>query len=154
MMGISNPFINLFKQLGIYFYIPIVPLKKWMEYIPATETQMGMKQYYGDNKPGTVPNWKNKGNFYHASDIMTGKYNPFDFIAKFKNKPFFMAYGEKGYSTDKLQEFFDAVPSSSKEIMECKSGGHFDLYYKPEYTDPIVNKATEFLDKNGLAYQR
>lgn len=155
VMGISNPLINLCKQMGIYFYIPVVPFKKWMEYIPSTDTQKGMVQYYGyEGKPGTVPNWKNKANFYRASNIMTGAYNPFDYIARFKDKPFFMAYGEHGYGTDKLRAFFDDMPSQEKEIMECKSGGHFDLYYKPEFTGPIVEAVTAFLAKNGLAPKR
>ncbi len=151
MMGLSNPMINFFKMLGIYFYIPIVPLKKWMELIPATETQMGMKQYYGfGNKPGAVPNWKNKGNFYRASDIMTGKYNPFNYINQFSNKPFFMAYADGGYSTDKIQQFYDDIPSTKKDLLICPNSNHFDLYYKPEFVTPIVNNATDFLTKNNL----
>lgn len=146
MMGISNPLINLCKMLGIYFYIPIVPFKKWMALIPATETQVGMKQYYGgEGKPGFVPNWRNKGNFYRASYIMTGKYNPFDFISQFTNKPFFMAYAEGGYSTDKLQEFYDSIPADKKSLMVCKDSNHFDLYYKPEFVDSIVEGADNFL---------
>ncbi|WP_421921183.1 alpha/beta hydrolase [Marinifilum sp.] len=151
MMGISDPIIKLFKMLGVYFYIPIVPLKKWMELIPATETQTGMKQYYGyENKPGSVPSWKNKGNFYHASYIMTGKYNPFNYIKGFINKPFFMAYADGGYSTDKIEQFYNDVPADEKFIMVCPNSTHFDLYYKPEFVKPIVDQACEFLNQNNL----
>ena len=151
LMGISNPIINFFKMLGIYFYIPVVPLKKWMKLIPATETQTGMKQYYGfDNKPGTVPSWKNKGNFYHASAIMTGKYSPFNYIKQFTNKPFFMAYADGGYSTDQIQKFYDDIPADKKDLLVCSNSTHFDLYYKPEFVTPIINKATKFLGENSL----
>jgi len=149
LMGISNPLINFFKMFGIYFYIPIVPFKKWMELIPATETQIGMKQYYGgEGQPGNVPNWKNKGNFYHASYIMTGKYNPFGFVPKFINKPFFMAYADGGYSTNKIQDFYDHIPATEKELIVCKNANHFDLYYKPECVDVIVAGADKFLKNN------
>ncbi len=152
MMGISNPFINLFHKFGIYFYIPIVPLKKWMTYIPATPTQADMPQYYGyGDKPGASPSWKNKGNFYRASNIMTGKYNPFNFIKKYKNKPFFMAYADGGYSTEKIQEFYDAIPADKKDLLICKNATHFDLYYKPEFVDDIVERASQFLSKNSLS---
>jgi len=149
LMGLSDPIINLFKLFGVYFYIPIVPFKKWMEIIPATETQVGMKEYYGgEGQPGYVPNWKNKGNFYRASNIMTGRYNPFEYIKGFINKPFFMAYADGGYSVDKLQEFYAEIPADKKEIMVAEAATHFDLYYKPEFVDPIVNNADAFLRRN------
>lgn len=149
LMGLSNPFINLFKALGIFFYIPVVPFRKWMELIPATETQVGMKQYYGgQGQPGYTPNWKNKVNFYHASKIMEGTYNPFDFIPKFTNKPFFMAYADGGYSVDKLYEFYESIPADRKQLVVSKNANHFDLYYKPEFVDPIVDSADEFLRRN------
>lgn len=149
MMGLSNPMINFFKMLGIYFYIPIVPFKKWMTLIPATETQEGMKQYYGEKgQPGYVSNWKNKGNFYRSSNIMTGKYNPFDFIKKYTNKPFFMAYADGGYSTDKIKEFYDTIPADKKDLIVSKNATHFDLYYKAEFVDPIVDRADTFLKEN------
>ena len=151
LMGISDPIINFFGLLRIYFFIPIVPLRRWMELIPATETQVGMKQYYGfDNKPGTVPNWQNRGNFYHASHIMTGRYNPFDYIKRFVNKPFFMAYADGGYSTDKIQEFYDSVPANNKDLLVCQNSTHFDLYYKPEFVGPIVERVSNFLEENNL----
>jgi len=152
LMGISNPLINFFKIFGIYFYIPIVPLKNWMEYIPATETQAGMKQYYGyKNKPGAVPNWKNKGNFYRASNIMTGKYNPFNYIQKYQNKPLFMAYADRGYSINKIQEFYDSIPADKKDLLVCKNATHFDLYHKPEFVNQIIKRTTTFLQQNNLS---
>jgi len=151
LMGISNPIINFFKMLGIYFYIPIVPLKKWIEYIPATPTQAGMKQYYGfGDKPGATPTWKNKGNFYKASHIMTGKYNPFNWIKKYQNKPLFLAYADGGYATDKIEEYYNEIPADEKELMVCKNSTHFDLYYKPEFVNPIVERVTNFLSQNNL----
>lgn len=149
LMALSNPLINLFKNLGIYFYIPVVPFKKWMELIPATETQVGMKQYYGgEGQPGNAANWKNKVNFYRASNIMEGIYNPFDFIKGYINKPFYMAYADGGYSVDKLQEFYDSIPADKKELLISKNANHFDLYYKPEFVDAIVDSADKFLREN------
>lgn len=149
LMALSNPIVNLFKNLGIYFNIPVVPFEKWMELIPATETQKGMKQYYGGvGQPGYTPNWKNKVNFYHASNIMEGRYSPFDFIKRFINRPFYMAYADGGYSVDKLQEFYDSIPADSKELLVSKNANHFDLYYKPEFVDAIVDGADKFLRKS------
>ncbi|NRA50895.1 MAG: hypothetical protein HRU12_17335, partial [Phaeodactylibacter sp.] len=150
-IAVTKPLINALKQIGVYIFIPLVPLKKWMGMMPTADVQHGMKQYYGGKgKPGFTPSWKNKGNLYRVGDMMTGSYNPFDFIRKYINKPFFMAYADGGYSTDKLKAFYDQIPADKKELLVCPNSGHFDLYYKPEFVNPIVDKATTFLNDNNL----
>ena len=71
---------------------------------------------------------------------MLGVYNPFDFTSKFKDKPFFMAYADGGYSPELLQKFYDDISVDDKELFIGKNATHFDLYYKPEYVGPIVDK--------------
>ena len=97
--------------------------------------------------------WKNKGNFYKASHIMTGRYNPFNYIKKYQNKPLFLAYADGGYATDKIEEYYNTIPADKKELMVCNNATHFDLYYKPEYVNPIVEKVTNFLNQNSLKAQ-
>lgn len=151
IMGLTTPLINLFKTLGIYFYIPIVPFEKWMRLVPATDPQVGMTEYYGPKgQPGYVSNWENKRNLYRADVIITGKYNPFVFLKKLTNKPFFMAYADGGYSVEKIQEFYDAVPAEKKSLMICERSNHFDLYCKPEFVDSIVAAVDTFLKDHVL----
>lgn len=150
-IALTKPLVNLLKQIGVYVFIPLVPLRKWMKMMPTAEVQNGMTQYYGyEGKPGYTPSWKNKGNLYRVGDMMTGNYNPFDYISKYINKPFFMAYADGGYSPDKLRQFYDEIPADNKDLLVCPNSGHFDLYYKPEFVTPIVENATKFLNENSL----
>ena len=61
-----------------------------------------------------------------------------------------MAYAEGGYSTDKIQKFYDDIPTDQKDLLICPNSTYFDLYYKPEFVTPIVEKATDFLKNNKL----
>jgi hypothetical protein len=72
-----------------------------------------------------VPNWKNKLNLYKAENIMLGVYNPFDFTARFKGKPFFMAYADGGYSPELLQKFYDDISVDDKELLIGEDATHF-----------------------------
>lgn len=109
--------------------------------------QYGMMDYYLPGKPGDVPNWKNKVNFAKADNFIF-KYNPFDFTSNYKDKPFFMAYADGGYHPDLLQKFYDDIKVTDKDLLVCKNATHFDLYYKPEFVDPIVKKVTALFKKH------
>jgi hypothetical protein len=148
MMAIIKPLASILGKLGINLYFPAIPLKSWMKILPTLPVQHGMMQYYAPGKPGDVKNWKNKVNAYKAENIMLGKYNPFDYISKYKNKPFFMAYADGGYSTKLLQKFYDDICVKDKELFIAKNATHFDLYYKPEFVDPIVERITAFFKKH------
>jgi hypothetical protein len=51
-----------------------------------------------------------------------------------------MAYADGGYSPDLLQKFYDDITVDDKELLLCKDATHFDLHYKPEHVDPIVDR--------------
>lgn len=148
MMAIVKPLTTVLGKLGMNLYFPPVPIKSWMKALPTLPVQHGMMQYYAPGKAGDVPHWKNKINLYKAENIMLGKYNPFDFTAKYKNKPFFMAYADGGYSPELLQKFYDDISVDDKELFIAKNATHFDLYDKPEYVDPIVERITAFFKKH------
>jgi hypothetical protein len=143
MFGLIKPF----SILGLNIYFPAIPLKWWMKLMPTLPVQRGMMQYYPPGAPGDVPNWKNKVNAYKAENFIF-KYSPFNYTSKYKNKPFFMAYADGGYSTELLQKFYDEIFVDDKDLLVCKNATHFDLYYKPEYVDPIVERVTNIFNKH------
>jgi hypothetical protein len=140
MMAVVRPLTAALDKLGLNLYIPGVPIRSWMKVLPTLPVQHGMMQYYAPGTPGDVPNWKNRLNLHGAENIMLGIYNPFDFPSRFEDKPFFMAYADGGYSTELLQKFYDDVPVDDKDLLVCADATHFDLYYKPEHVDPIVDR--------------
>ena len=115
--------------------------------MPSVPVQQGMMQYYAPGAPGDVPNWKNRINFHGAQAFLL-EYNPFNYTSRFKNKPFFMAYADGGYSPELLQKFYDDIPVDDKELLVCENATHFDLYHKPEYTDPIVDRVADLFKRH------
>ncbi|MBU7017473.1 MAG: alpha/beta hydrolase [Theionarchaea archaeon] len=147
MMAFFKSFSFLLGLVGLDAYLPLVPIKSWMRLIPAIPVQHGMMLYYAPGTPGDVPNWKNKINLAKTDNFIL-RYNPFDFTSRFRDKPFFMAYADGGYSTDLLQKFYNDISVDDKELFVAKNATHFDLYYKPEFIDPIVEKVTAFFKKH------
>ena len=142
MFGLLRPLTNL----GVNIYFPAIPLSWWMRLMPTLPVQHGMMQYYAPGTPGDVPNWKNKINA-HKADNFIFKYNPFDATKKYNKKFYFMAYADGGYSTDLIQKYYDEVEVEDKELFIGQDATHFDLYYKPEYIDPIVEKIASLFGK-------
>jgi len=145
---VLKPIVNLFGMFGINFYTPLAPIS-WFErnVIPMMDSQWAALQYYGKGKPGDVPNWKNKINYY-KSENATLKYNPFEWIPKLKHKPFLMAYAEGGQNIPKIKEFYEQVDVENKDLMYFEGATHFDLYYKPEFVNPIVDRINDTFRQN------
>jgi hypothetical protein len=97
---------------------------------------IGMREYYLPGMPGGVPNWKNQMNLYSFETTMT-LYNAFEYIDDYEGNAFFMAYGTQGYYLDQTQAYYDAINAEEKELMTFDAG-HFELYWKPEYVNPIT----------------
>lgn len=147
MLLTMKPFISFFGWFGVNFYTPLAPMS-WFErkIMPMMDSQWAALQYYGKGKPGDTPNWKNKINYY-KSEISALTYNPFQWIPKIKDKPFFLAYAEGGQNTPKIKEFYDLIDVKHKDVMYFDGATHFDLYYKPEFVNPIVGRITETFQK-------
>jgi hypothetical protein len=95
-----------------------------------------MREYYLPGMPGGVPNWKNQMNLYSFETTMTS-YNPFDYLDDYEGNAFFMAWGTQGFYLDSAQAFYDSINAEEKELLVFDTG-HFDLYWRPEYVDPIT----------------
>jgi hypothetical protein len=106
-----------------------------------------MLEYYAPGKPGDFPNWQNRINI-HRMGLVVFRYNPFDYISGYKDKPFFMAYADGGYSTGMLQKYYDDIDVEDKDIFIGENASHFDLYYKPEYTNSIVDRITALFKRH------
>lgn len=149
----KNIFVPMLKPLkwlrnitGLNVYLYTVPDKWWQRALPNPAILYGMRDYYLKGKPGDVPSWKNKVNLQDTANIMY-KYNAFDYLSKYKDIPFFMAYGTRGYSPEKLQNFYENINAENKELMVLDAQ-HFEMYWKPEFVDQIVEKATDFIHRN------
>jgi len=150
MKNIFVPMLKPIKWLrnltGINVYLYTVPDKWWQRALPNPPILYGMGDYYLKGKPGDVPTWKNKVNLQDTANIMY-KYCAFDYLPQYKDTPFFMAYGTRGYSPKKLQSFYDQIQAKDKEVMVLDAQ-HFEMYWKPEFVNPIVERATAFINKN------
>lgn len=150
MKNIFVPMLKPIKWLrnltGINIYLYTVPDTWWQRALPNPSILYGMRTYYLKGKPGNVPSWKNKVNLQDTANIMY-KYNAFNYLSAYKEIPFFMAYGTRGYSPNKLQNFYDRINAKDKEVMVVDAQ-HFDMYWKPEVVNPIVDRATAFIHKN------
>lgn len=59
-----------------------------------------------------------------------------------------MAYADGGYHPDLLQKFYDLIAVDDKDLLICENPTHFDLCYKPEFVDPIVEKVTTLFKRH------
>jgi len=151
----SKPLIWFLNLLRIQMYVPLAPIKWSDKLYPATPMQKLAVEYYGPGMPGDVPNWVNKINF-HRGETGAITYDPFKWISKFNEnkKPYFMAYATGGSRPEKLQEFFDKIQSVDKEVMVIPDAHHFDLYYRPEHVDKIVDGIDKLFKRNLVHLHR
>lgn len=147
-------FVNTFRapadEYEKDYFMYVVPDTELRASLPgAMPVVREMSVYYLPGKPGDVPNWKNELNIYYFEEFIS--YNPFEMLPALNKRgiPFFMAYAENGYSTEKLNEFYDSVETADKELVVVEGAGHFDLYYKPEIVDPLVEKISSFFIGSG-----
>jgi hypothetical protein len=82
-----------------------------------------------------------------ASQLPLLRYDPFDVTARF-DKPYYMAYGTRGYSPDLLRRFFEDVrtPAGDKQLRVMEAA-HFDMYWQPRFVDPIVSDVSTFFSR-------
>ncbi len=132
--------VGLLDLFGLQMYVPLAPIKLTDKIYPTTKMQKLAIEYYGPGAIGDVPTWRNKVNFYKGE---TGaiEFDPFEYIDKYneQKKPYFMAFATGGCRPERLQDFYDKIESTDKEVMVIPNSHHFDLYYKPEHVNKIVD---------------
>jgi hypothetical protein len=143
MAMVTDVFVRAAARVGIDLYWYAVPPTRLLAALPFTlPIARGMRGYYLDGQPGYRPTWRNRINM--ASQLPLVRYDPFAITSTF-DKPFYMAYGAKGYSTNELQRFFDEVrtPAAQKQL-RVVDGTHFEIYWQPRFVDPIVDDVSRF----------
>lgn len=146
MATVTDLVVRACAGIGLQLYSFAVPPNRVLARLPCTlPIAAGMRAYYPEGQPGHRPAWRNRLNL--ASQLPMIRYNPFEFAARIE-KPYYMAYGLKGYSPDQLQRFFDEVrtPAADKQL-RVVDGTHFEMYYQPRFVDPIVDDVAAFFGR-------
>ncbi len=120
--------------------------------VPETEEEIqnslpvavGMRDYYLPGEPGYHPNWKNQLSNAVLDQALC--YSPFEATDLFNKLPFFLAVGTEAYTYDNTMSFYEQV-NGPKEKYVVQGAGHFELYWMPEYVNPISEKIDIFFRK-------
>jgi pimeloyl-ACP methyl ester carboxylesterase len=146
MATVTDLVVRTFAAIGIDLFWYAVPPNRFLAALPFTlHISRGMRDYYLEGRPGQSPTWRNRLNF--ASQLPLIRFNPFDITRRFK-KPYYLAYGTRGYSPDLMQQFFDDVqtPPEDKQLREV-DGTHFEMYWQPRFVEPIVQDVSAFFGR-------
>lgn len=146
MATVTDLIVRGLWSVGINLYSFAVPPNRFLARLPCTlPIAAGMRDYYPEGQPGFRPTWRNRINL--ASQLSMIRYNPFE-IAPRLDKPYYMAYGLKGYSPDRLLQFFDDVKSApAHKQLRVVDGTHFEIYYQPRFVEPIVDDIAAFFGR-------
>ena len=90
---------------------------------------------------GSHPNTKNR--VVTASLALHQTYQPFSFLSTIAPRPVLLIAGEKAQTLRFSRSAFNAA-AEPKELFVVPNAHHFDLYDKPEFTIPIIEKLTQF----------
>ncbi len=74
-------------------------------------------------------------------------YYPLEHMDQIAPRPVLLIAGEKAETRKFSQQAYDNA-KQPKELMIIPSASHFDLYDKPQFVNPAVEKLTAFFGKN------
>lgn len=94
---------------------------------------------------GQNPN--STGNFRYISTQNQMNFYPFDHINTISPRPILLIAGENA-ETLYYSKIAFANAGEPKELVIVPKAYHFDLYDKPEFVDPSVQKLATFFKKN------
>ncbi len=146
MATVTDVIVRMLGAVGINIYSWAVPPNRFLARLPCTlPIARGMRDYYLPGQPGDQPTWRNRINWLCQLSLV--RYDPFEMTARI-TRPFYMAYGSKGYSPQLLQRFFDTVrtPPGDKQV-RIVDGTHFEIYWQPRFVDPIVDDIATFFGR-------
>lgn len=145
MLALAAKGRQQYHETGKPVLIKVVPeTQKEIDAAP-TEIAKGMANYYLPGKPGNTPTWKNGFNTMTAEHLIT--WSIYNFTHLYEGIPTIVIYGDKAASKDGAERFYQQV-NGPKERVIVKGANHFDLYWKPEYVDPAVDRIEAFLKKH------
>jgi fermentation-respiration switch protein FrsA (DUF1100 family) len=116
------------------------------EEIPAGATGMYKEGYeYYRTPRGQHPNSQNKYVFTSLDKLMN--FTALDHVEMIAPRPLLLIVGSKADSRYFSDNAY-AKAGEQKELFEVKGATHIDMYDKPQYVDPAVQKLIEFFGKN------
>jgi hypothetical protein len=71
----------------------------------------------------------------------------FDAVKFLDEVPFYMAVGKKAEAYPYALDFYNQV-KGPKQIREISEADHFELYWMPKHTEPIVEDISAFFKKH------
>lgn len=146
MARLTDLVVRAAAALGVELYWYAVPPNRFLAALPFTlPIARGMRDYYLEGQPGHRPTWRNRINL--ASQLNLIRHDPFEITAAL-DKPFYMAYGMRGYSPHLLQQFFDGVrtPAGDKALRVVEAT-HFEMYWQPRFVEPVVDDVSAFFSR-------
>jgi len=78
-------------------------------------------------------------------------FDAFSLVPELLTQPLQVIVGGRRGPTGQYEagrRLFDLSPSKMKHFLEVEGAGHYDLYYKPEYVDPVVARLADFYSKH------
>ena len=106
---------------------------------PASPIAVGMRTYYL-NKDIEAKGLASHANWINQTAIKSNEYlgvfSAFHYTRHLSQVPFFMAVGKKAEAYPSAKDFFSKL-TGPKKLKEFDTG-HFELYWMPKYTTPIV----------------
>ena len=94
---------------------------------------------------GAHPNAQNR--YVVTSPGLHMAYYPLEHMDQIAPRPVLLIAGEKAETRKFSQQAYDNA-KQPKELMIIPSASHFDLYDKPQFVNPAVEKLTAFFGKN------
>ncbi len=91
------------------------------------------------------PNSKNRLLFISYGGILG--FDAFGLVPDLLTQPLQVIVGGRRGTTGQYEagrRLFDLSPSSAKDFFVVEGAGHYDMYYKPEYVDPAVDRLSTF----------
>ena len=94
---------------------------------------------------GAHPNARNR--YVVTSPGLHMAYYPLEHMENISPRPVLLIAGEKAETRKFSQQAFDNA-KQPKELMIIPGASHFDLYDKPQYVTPAVDKLAAFFGKH------
>jgi len=95
------------------------------------------------------PNSTNRLLFNSFSQILA--FDAFTLVPELLIQPLLVVVGGRRGSTGQYEageRLFALSPSADKAFYVVEGAGHYDLYYKPDYVDPAVERLAAFFDRH------
>lgn len=110
----------------------------------VADSQIQARAYYlNDKSGGAVVNWKNALNMSGIENILG--MTVFQVIDLLEGVPYFLAIGTEAYGYKHATRFYDEL-NAPKDKLVLEGVNHFDMYWKPEYVNPVTKNIVAFFD--------